>query len=94
MKKAKKTGKALGRHVVNLYSTGIFRMVKIRDVHKIQQDIENDPIIKDQMANLGCLLVCTFGNLLAPVLVAAHTLNNLELGDELEDEGFESDHKN
>ena len=69
-------------------------MVKIRDVHKIQQDIENDPIIKDQMANLGCLLVCTFGNLLAPVLVAAHTLNNLELGDELEDEGFESDHKN
>ena len=69
-------------------------MVKIRDVHKIQQDIENDPIIKDQMSNLGCLLVCTFGNLLAPVLVAAHTLNNLELGDELEDEGFESDHKN
>ena len=69
-------------------------MVKIRDVHKIQLDIENDPIIKDQMANLGCLLVCTFGNLLAPVLVAAHTLNNLELGDELEDEGFESDHKN
>ena len=69
-------------------------MVKIRDVHKIQQDIENDPIIKDQMANLGCLLVFTFGNLLAPVLVAAHTLNNLELGDELEDEGFESDHKN
>ena len=69
-------------------------MVKIRDVHKIQQDIENDPIIKDQMANLGCLLVCTFGNLLALVLVAAHTLNNLELGDELEDEGFESDHKN
>ena len=68
-------------------------MVKIRDVHKIQQDIENDPIIKDQMANLGCLLVCTFGNLLAPVLVTAHTLNNLELGDELEDEGFESDHK-
>ena len=69
-------------------------MVKIRDVHKIQQDIENDPIIKDQMANLGYLLVCTFGNLLALVLVAAHTLNNLELGDELEDEGFESDHKN
>ena len=40
---------------------------KIRDVHKLHQDIENDPIIKDQMTSLGCLLVCTFGNLLALV---------------------------
>ena len=45
------------------------------------------------MANLGCLLVCTFGNFLAPVLVAAHTVNNLDLGDEqgYEDEGYERD---
>ena len=45
------------------------------------------------MANLGCLLVCTFGNYLAPVLVAAHTVNNLDLGDEqgYEDEGYERD---
>ena len=59
-------------------------MVKIRDVHKLRQNIENDSIIKDQMAGLGCLLVCTFGNLLAPVLVLAHTVNNLDLGDENE----------
>ena len=59
-------------------------MVKIRDVKKLQQDIENDPMIKDQMANLGCLLVCAFGNLLAPVLV------NLDLGNELETEDYES----
>ena len=51
-------------------------MVKVRDVKKLKQGIENDPIIKDQMADLGCLLVCTFGNLLAPILVAAHTANN------------------
>ena len=38
--------------------------------------------MKDQMANLGFLLVCTFRNFLAPVLVAAHTVNNLDLGDE------------
>ena len=71
-------------------------MVKIRDVKKLQQHIENDLIIKDQMANLGCLLVCTFGNFIAPVLVAAHTLYNLDLGDEQghEKEGYESDHKN
>ena len=33
-----------------------YRVVKIRDMKKLQQDIENDPIIKDQMANLGCFL--------------------------------------
>ena len=36
------------------------------------------------MASLGCLLVCTFGNFIAPVLVAAHTVNNLNLRNELE----------
>ena len=87
-KKREKTGKALGKHAINLYPTGISWMVKIRDVHKLQQGIENDPIIKDQMTSLGCLLVCTFGNLLAPVLVAAYTVNNLELGNE--SEGFKS----
>ena len=56
---------------------------------KLQQDIENDSIIKDQMANLGCLLVCVFGNFLPPVLVASHTVNNLDLGDELENEDYE-----
>ena len=41
------------------------------------------------MAGLGCLLVCTFGNFLAPVLVAAHAINNLDLGNELENEGYD-----
>ena len=81
----------MGKHLVNLYSTGISRFVKIRDIKKLKQDIENDPIIKDQMANLVCLLVCTLGNFLAPVLVFAHTVSNLDLGDEPEDEGYESD---
>ena len=65
-------------------------MVKIRDVHKLQQDIQNDPIIKDQMAGLGCLLVCAFGSLLAPVLVSVHKVNSLDLGDE--NEGYKSDY--
>ena len=85
--KGVKTGKALGKHVINLYSVGISRMLKTRDVKKLQQDIENDPIIKDQMANLGFLLVCTFGNFLAPILIAAHTANNVDFGDE----GYESE---
>ena len=88
--KGEKTGEALDKHAINLYSTGISWWLKIWDVHKLRQDIENDPIIKDQMASLGCFLVCTFGNFLAPVLVAAHTVNNLDLGNELENEGYES----
>ena len=89
--KGEKTGKALGKHVTNLYSTSISRWVKIKDVKKLRQVIENEPIIKDQMAGLGCLFMCTFDNYLAPVLIAAHTANNLDFGDEPENEGYESE---
>ena len=63
----------MGKHVINLYSTSISQCVKVKDVKKLQQDIENVTIIKDQMVNLGCLLACTFGDYLAPVLIATHT---------------------
>ena len=43
------------------------------------------------MPGLGRLFVCTFGNFLAPVLIAAHTANNIDFGDELENEGYGSD---
>ena len=55
------------------------------------------------MANLACLLVCTFGNYLAPVLIAAHTAKNVAFGNEQgydhlaaqheQNDGYESDHK-
>ena len=89
--KGENTGKTLGKHVINLYSPRVSQVVKIRGAKKLQQDIENDPIIKDQMADLDRLLVRTFGNFLVPVLVAAHTVNNLDLSDEPEDEGYGSD---
>ena len=44
--KGENTGKALGKHVFNLYATGISRWFKIKDVEKLQQDIENDPTLK------------------------------------------------
>ena len=72
-----------------MYSNGIFRLVKIRDVKKLQQDIKDDLVIKDQMAALGCLLVHTFSDYLAGILVAVHTVNNLDRGDEPENEGYE-----
>ena len=43
------------------------------------------------MDGLGCLPVCTFGNYLESVLIEAHTANNLGFGDELEDDGYESE---
>ena len=54
--KGEKTGKVLGKHVINPYFTGISRWLKIKDVKKFRQDIENDPIIKDQMASF-CVCV-------------------------------------
>ena len=44
------------------------------------------------LAALGCLFVCMFGNYLVPVLIAAHTANNLDFGyeEDHENEGYES----
>lgn len=41
------------------------------------------------MVNLSCLLVCTCDKILSTVLVAAQTINNLDLGNK--SEGYESD---
>ena len=55
----------------------------------LREEIKDDPIIQDQMINLGCLSVCALADYLAPVLVGVHILNNLDLGDEPENEGYE-----
>ena len=93
--KGERTGNAFGKHIINLYCIGISRMIKIRDVKKLRQDIENDPIIRDQMDDLGYFLVCTFGNFLRPALAPAHTVNNSDLDDEqgYENGGYESNLK-
>ena len=74
--KAVKTGQALGTHVTNLYSNGVSKLLNIDCVEGLRKDIENDPIIKDSMADIGALMVGTFGRLLAPILVACHTANH------------------
>ena len=91
--KAEKTAKALGKRVTELYSNGISQFVKIRDVKKLHQDIEDDSLIKDQMVNLDCFLVYTLGDYLAPVLVGVYTLNNLDRGNrqDRENEDYESE---
>ena len=43
------------------------------------------------MTGLGCLFVCTSGDQSIPILIPAHTANNLDHGNEPEDEGYESE---
>ena len=75
-RKAETTGKAVSKHVVNLYSTGVSRFLKIDSIEQLRRDIDNDPIIKDSMAEVGVLLVSAFGPWLSPLLVLAHTANH------------------
>ena len=77
--KAVKTGQALGTHVTNLYSNWVSKVLNIDSVENLRKDIENDPIIKDSMADIGALMVGTFGRLLAPLLVMAHTANHVAI---------------
>ena len=76
--KAERTGKAVSKHVVNLYLTGVSKIVKIDSIDQLREDIEEDPIIRDSMAEVGALLVEAFGRYLAPLLVLAHTANRSE----------------
>ena len=77
--KAVKTGQALGTHVTNLYSNGVSKVLNIDSVEGLRKDIENDPIIKDSMADIGSLMVGTFGRFLAPLLVMAHTATHVAI---------------
>ena len=49
------TRKAVGTHVITMYSKGVSRVLRI----------DNDPIIRDSMADVGALMVGTFGRFLA-----------------------------
>ena len=76
--KAETTGKAVSAHVVNMYSKSVSRVLKIDSVEQLRRDIDSDPIIKESMADVGALMVGTFGRFLAPLLIAAHTANHAE----------------
>ena len=84
--KAVKTGQALGIHITKLYSNGVSKVLNLDSVENLRKDIENDPIIKDSMADIGALMVGTFGKLLAPILVACHTANHAVMSKKQVDE--------
>lgn len=54
-------------------------MANVRDVQKLQPDIENDPVTKDQMSFKQSFNM-SFWLFLVPVLAAAHRVKNVDLG--------------
>ena len=50
--KGEMTGRAMGRHLINLYSNGVSKVLKIDDIEQLHRDIDEDPMIKDLMADI------------------------------------------
>ena len=51
--KGEKTGKAMGKHLIKIYSNGVSKVLRIDDMEELRKDIDEDPIIKDSMADIG-----------------------------------------
>ena len=76
--KGQKSGKAMGKHLIKIYSNGVIKMLRIDDMEQLRKDIDEDPIIKDSMADIGGLMVSTFGKWLSPILIACLTANHTQ----------------
>ena len=74
--KAEKTGNVVSKHVVNLYSVGVSKILKIDTTNQLRKDIDSDLVIRESMADIGALLVGTFDQFSTPLLIAAHTANH------------------
>ena len=76
--KGEKTGKAMGKHLIKIYANGVSKVLRIDDMEQLRKDIDEDPIIKDSMADIGGIMVSTFGKWLSPILIACHTKNHTQ----------------
>ena len=76
--KGEKTGKAMRKYLIKIYSNGVSKVLRIDDIEQLRKDIEEDPFIKDSMTDLGALMVSTFGKCLSPILIACHTANHTQ----------------
>ena len=76
--KGEKTGKAMEKHLIKIYSNGVSKVLRIDDMEQLRKDIDKDPIIKASMADIGALMVSTFGKWLSLILIACHTANHTQ----------------
>ena len=66
------------KHLIKIYLNGVSKVLRIDDMEQLRKDIDEDPIIKDSMADIGALMVSTFGKWLSPILIACHTANHTQ----------------
>ena len=65
------TGRAMGRHLINLYSNGVCKVLKIDDIEQLRREtLMKTQSSKDSMADIGLLMVTTFEKWLSPILIA------------------------
>ena len=76
--KGEKTDKAMEKHLIKIYSNGESKVLRIDDIEQLRKDIDEDSIIKDSMADIGALMVSTFGKWLSPILIVCHTANHTQ----------------
>ena len=68
----------MGKHLINIYSNGVRKVLRIDDMEQSRKDIEEDPFIKDSMTDVGVLMISTFEKWLSPILIACHTANHTQ----------------
>ena len=68
----------MGTYLINLYSNGVHKVLKVDDIEQLHKDINKDTMIKYQMADIGILMVTTFAKWLSPIFIAVHTANHTE----------------
>ena len=76
--KGEKTGKAMGKRLIKIYSNGVSKVLRNDDMEQLRKDIDEDAIIKDSMADIGTLMVSTFGKWLSPILIVCHASNHTQ----------------
>ena len=65
--KGEMTGRAMGRHLINLYSNGVSKVLKIDDIEQLRRDIDEDPDHKGLYGRYWCF----DGNYLWEVVVTS-----------------------
>ena len=68
----------MGKHLIKIYSNRVGKVLRIDDMEQLRNDIDKDPIIKDSMADIGALMVSTFGKWLSAILIVCHTANHTQ----------------
>ena len=65
-------------YILEIYSNRVGKVLRIDDIEQLRNDIDKDPIIKDSMADIGALMVSTFGKWLSAILIVCHTANHTQ----------------